>query len=188
MNTTTIALGDERRRLDVKLDNLVSSLADADAGTEGAKRLIREARDVDQAGKGVSYLIDGDDKEDDPEAAPGEEGFVGYGDDATVTLKPVTAGSQARVTDKLDEMQSARTGQGRLPGTNRNLYAAEHVVSAPFLDGVDGDDLQSKFAVVVDLPTGVVLWLEDAIERHGDSGNGEWTPLQQRLERAIRED
>lgn len=173
-DTITVRLGDEYERLDARLDEVVEELSDADAETQGAKLLTREARDLDQAGMGVSHLIEGDGNENNPKAGPLEEGFTGYGEDATVSFYPVTAGRQGRVRDQLDK-------SGGASGSGRNAFIAAHLAQAPFLNGVESADFKGKLAVVADLPDSAALWLDHCISHYGGSGNGEWTPLVQRL-------
>lgn len=162
----TVTLGDERDRLDGELDALVDRLADADAETATAKRLMREARDLDQAGQAVAALAD----EHDP--------------DATVTVRELDGEAWGRVEDRVATMASAQPGSGGVPGSSRNVYAAAGLVDAPFLNGVgQGDPLGDTTEAVASLTPapGAQKWLESLVDDVGSVDEGNWQPLAQRF-------
>jgi len=141
MNDATYRLGDERDRLDERLDELAerASEADSDHARQGIWQI---ARQVEDRLDGVQYLIDE------------------YSADATVTVQPLTAGETARIEDSMADLQRRSDhSAGGLPGTRRNHDAAAALVDAPFLDDVDADDLDDCLPVVADLPTQAVKWL-----------------------------
>lgn len=162
----TVTLGDERDRIDAELDELVDQLADADAETQGAQRLISEARDLDQSGAAVAALADE------------------YGDEATVTVRELDGEAWARMEDRVDTMRNAKAGPGGVPGSSRNVYAAAGLVDAPFLNGVGSDALGDKTGAVAELTPapGAQKWLESLVDDVGSVDEGNWRPLVARLQ------
>lgn len=179
----TVTLDDERKRLDTALDDIVETLAEANSETATARRLMREARDLDQAGRAVDYLIEGDDEDDDSEAGPGDEGFAGYDPDATVTVRELDGEAWGRVEDRVATMASAQPGSGGVPGSSRNVYAAAGLVDAPFLNGVGSDVLGDKADAVASLTPapGAQKWLESLVDDVGSVDEGNWQPLAERF-------
>lgn len=158
----TLVLGEERDRLDARLDELVSRLQDANPDTASADVLQHEANDLDVQGRGVSHLIDE------------------YGRDATVTVAGLSAGDFARVEDRAATMRSQHPGPGNLPGSSRNVFAAAVLVEAPFYTG-DKTDLDAKISAVAAQPIGVVKWLESKGNDLTSVDSGNWTSFAERV-------
>jgi hypothetical protein len=156
LQAETLRLGDERDRLDSRLDELADQIVNADEPAA----LRQVASQVETRLSGLAYLVDE------------------YGADATVTVRGLTAGEYARVEDRLAAMR-AEASADSVPGAQTNLFAAAGLVDAPFAD--DCDDLDAALAVVADQPVGVAKWLYAQVDdRTGVEGNG-YEPLSERL-------
>lgn len=159
----TYVLGEERERLDERLDELAAKLVDADEGSTAAQAILDAANTVDTRGEGVAWLIEQ------------------HGPDAEVTVAALTAGDYARVQDRLAGM-AAQAGQSAdLPGSRTNIYAAAGLVDAPFLDG--DEDFDARIEAVADQPVGVAQWLEGRVNHVTTRGSseGNWDSLEDRL-------
>lgn len=162
---TTVTLGDERDRLDARLDDLAESLASADTDTQGAQWLRQQANEIDQQGNGVAYLIDE------------------YGADAEVTVRGLDAGGFAQVEDRIADINAGADGPGNNPGSARNVWAATGLVDAPFFDekpDSGNSAYRQKLDAVAAQPVGVAKWLE-ALVNEETSVEGNWKPLSERI-------
>lgn len=150
MNERTLALADERDRLDERLDELADKIVAADDPTT----LQQVASQVETRLSGVAYLC----SQYDPEAA-------------SVTVRGLTAGEYARVEDRLAAMRDEADGD-RIPGSETNVFAAAGLVAAPFIDDRD-PDLDTALQAVAGQPIGVAKWLESRVnEETTVEGNG----------------
>jgi hypothetical protein len=150
--TRTVTLGDERDRLSAELDDLADDLAAAD---DPPAKLWSEAQDLDQAGEAVAALA------------------ARHGDEATVTVRGLTAGEIARVEDHLDDSDGGA-------GASRIAYAAAGLEDAPFLDD-DAVSLQARMEAIADEAVGVRVWIEELVDDVGSPDEGNWQPLAERL-------
>lgn len=168
-NTTTRTLQDEYDRLDARLDDLADQLADADAGAQTTQWLRSEAQEVNEALKAVATHIDR------------------HGADAEVEVQPLNGRLYGEVQDKVATLAAAKPGDGGVPGTSRNVYAAAGLVDAPFLDG-DADTLEARTDAVGEATPapGVAMWLENLINDVGRLDEGNWQSLEQRLVDRLR--
>lgn len=157
IDTDTLRLGAVYDRLDDRLDELARSLADAD----DPAALRQVASGVDTQLGAVGWLIDR------------------HGDDATVTVRGLTAGEHAHVEDRLAAMRDAADGD-TIPGARTNVYAAAGLVDAPFLDAHD-PDLDAALATITDLPVGVAKWLEAEVNDRTTVEGNEHVGLATRL-------
>lgn len=134
----TYRLGDERDRLDDRLDELADRAVQAD--DETAVQMVQSiAGEVEVRLQGVEHLIET------------------HGANATVEVQGLTAGQTARIEDSLADLQTQTDYGGGLPGSRRNHEAAAALVDAPFLD--DPTEFDDYLAAVSDQPTHVAKWL-----------------------------
>lgn len=163
--STTRSLGDELERLDARLDDLVEHLADADPSTHTAQLLTNEARDIDQAGAAVDRLIED------------------HGEDATVTVQELDGDAWARFEDKVATLSSMKPGDGGVPGSQRNVYAASGLVRADFIDIAEDASLEETTRAIAALTPapGVAKWLVGLIDDAGSVDTGNWSGLQARI-------
>lgn len=153
----TYTLGDERDRLDARLDDLADTIADAD----DPAAMQQVGAQVETRLSGVAYLIDA------------------HGADATVTVEGLTAGAYARVEDKLAAIRAQADGDS-LPGTQTTVFAAAGLIEAPFLEGED-PALDPAMAAIREQPIGVAKWLEARVnDLTTVEGNG-YEPLSARI-------
>lgn len=163
-NTDTRRLGDERDRLDDELDDLADRLVDAEQGTQSAQMLQATANETETRLAGVAHLIDR------------------HGADATVTVQGLDAGAYARVQDRAEALRSQRDRPGDIPGARANIFAAQGLVDAPFLDeDSDMDPLDAKLAAVSSQPLGVAKYLESVANDLTTVSEGNFRSLRERL-------
>jgi len=165
MTEETRRLGDERDRLDDELDDLADRLVGAEQGTQSAQMLQRTANEVETRLAGVCHLIDQ------------------HGADATVTVQGLDAGGYARVQDRAEALRTQRDKPGDIPGARSNIFAAQALVSAPFLDLDDagGDPLDGKLAAISDQPLGVAKYVESVGNDLTTVDEGNFKTLRERL-------
>ncbi|MEA5387125.1 hypothetical protein VB779_08690 [Haloarculaceae archaeon H-GB11] len=173
----TVRLGEAFEQLNEQLDELAVRLGEADANTQSGQALQNLATETEQKLAGVDYLI---------HTAGGD----GYGEDATVTVKGLGAGSYARMEDRVDDHRASRDGPGQAPGGRRKVFAASGLVDAPFADIPDVDDadvtesqrFEAALAALSDdsLPVGVEKWIEGLVSTES-SVEGNFEPLSARL-------
>jgi len=155
---TVLQLSDELGRLDAELDDLAAAVREAD--DESLARA--KASEVQVRYDGVASLV--------------EE----YGESETITISPHTAGSFARVEDKVAEMRQGAGGP--VPGASRNVNVAEAVDAAPFIpNDVDPDNLEEMVGVISNLPVGVVKYLDKQVNEASRAGSGNCKPFDERL-------
>jgi len=163
----TRRLSEERDRLDQELDGLAEKLVDAESGTQSAQMLQRSANEAETRLAGVCHLIDE------------------YGADATVTVQGLDAGGYARVQDRAEAIRAQRDKPGDVPGARSNIFAAQGLVDAPFLDAEDladeVDPLDAKLAAVSSQPLGVAKYLESIANELTTVSEGNFASLQERL-------
>lgn len=133
----TLRLGDERERLDAKLDELV----DQAAGADDATAVQTVATRVQTRAAAVDWLV--------------EE----YGPDATVTVRGLDAGEYANAEDDVAGMRQ-QASQDSVPGAKRNVFAAHALVDAPFLEKRD-PPFEEAIETLADQPPGVVKWVHN---------------------------
>lgn len=155
--TETLRLGDERDRLDGRLDDLADTIADAD----NPAAMQQVAAQVETRLSGVAYLIDA------------------HGADATVTVEGLTAGAYARVEDKLAAMRAQAPGDS-VPGSQTTVFAAAGLVDAPFCDDAD-PGLDATIETVADQPVGVAKWLEARVNDLTTVSAEDFRPLSERI-------
>lgn len=179
---TTVELGAERERLSEKHDRIQEMRADGD--NTSAIALNYTANEVSQMGAAVSYLIEGD---------AGDGGFDGHGADASVTVKGLTSGLYARVTDRVETVRQQRDDIQSSRGIHENIFAAAGLVDAPFVDFDEaaaavtrhGDDrdyadldestkLDARVHAVTQLPPNVTKWLYSLVDDETGVGEGNW--------------
>lgn len=144
----TVTLGDERDRLDARLDQLVDQLSDADKETNTAQALQREAIDLNECYQAVCALIDR------------------YGEDDEVTVRELDGRLWGEAWDRVDTVANSKAGPGGVPGTSLNVFAAQALVDAPFLNGQDPDNLTDMTTAVGEQTPapGVQKWLDNLRE------------------------
>jgi len=163
LEESTISLGDERNRLNDRLDELADGAAEADEDAVATYRQL--AHEVETHLSGVVYLCEK------------------HGADATVTIRGLTAGEFAQVEDRVAAKREQSTQQS-LPGYRDNVMAASGLVDAPFLpdrDGVD-DWYETKLATVADAPVGVAKWLMSRVNEETSVSEGNWKSFNERYQ------
>jgi len=152
--THTYAVGDERDRVDVRLDELADQVARAGAGSGAYDDAVEEASTLEEHLVALEWLVDE------------------YGADAEVTIGGLTTGEYAEATDRVVDAQSTQVGgPDSSTGVGRVFFVASGLVDAPFLDATD---IESKADVVSGLPPQVTTWLEAEIDEAtlpADPGN-----------------
>lgn len=150
-----LELGQERSQLEDTLDELDREIEqlqqraendDVDEQTLQAKR--QQYSDADSARDALVWAIEGDGRED---------GFDGWGGDATVTIQSYTASRRARVLDELNRSVVGEVGSNLV----RNWIVAGSVTAAPWLDG--GESLREQSEIAGQLPPGLLDWLDDQL-------------------------
>lgn len=160
---TTLTLGDERDRLDDRLDELAALAAEAD-DPSGYRQL---ASQVETQLSGVAHHANQ------------------HSPDATVIIEGLTAGGFARVEDYLAGAGEEQ-GQDRLPGTRDNAMAAMGLVDAPFVDDEAG--FEERLAAVADEPVGVAKWLAARVNEETQADEGNWQSFGERYREASKGD
>jgi len=126
LNTTTITLGDELKRLQEAYDAIGDAAEENDAAAEPAVATAETV--IERKTNGVGYLVDE------------------YGADATVTIGGLTMGDKALVRDKLDavadEAAQSGVGTGGGAGSQEIHEAAAGIIDAPFVP----DDIEDPTA------------------------------------------
>lgn len=138
LESKTLRLGDEVKRLDGKLDDLATTLQNADDGADTSAIRAR-AGDVESQYNALLHLIDE------------------HGADATVTISGLTAGDYYRVKDKTAAIRDDIGQSGQMPGTRELVFAAGGLTDAPFL--ADGADFDERIRTLGDQPVGVPDWV-----------------------------
>jgi hypothetical protein len=90
--------------------------------------------------------------------------------DVTITLGGLTAGEQARVTDRAGDAQAERSrtvvGGGRqggsVEGASRVFYCSAGLVDAPFIKR--GAGFEEKCEAVREVHPGLMVWMESRID------------------------
>lgn len=162
MHEETRRLGEERDRLDAKLDDYADKLVNADGGTASAQALQQAASNIETQLGGVDYLVQQ------------------FGESAEVTVKGLNAGEFARVQDRAATMRAQRDEPGDIPGARSNVFAAMGVVDAPFLDE-DAATLDDRVQAVTSQPIGVSKWLESIANELTTANEGNYKSLGERL-------
>lgn len=168
MEADELRLGDERDRLEQRLDDLAESASEAEHGFAAVRQ---EAGQLETQLGGVLTLI--------------EE----HGEDATVAVRGLTAGEFAKVEDDLAARRE-ETGQQSLPGFRDNLIAAKGLDAAPFLPNKDVvDDWDGvKLDAVADSTVGVAKWLSAAVNTRTTDGDTDFRSFRERYLEAVSED
>jgi hypothetical protein len=159
LKTETYVLGDERDRLDDRLDTL------ADQAAGGDEEAIDEARDVESHLAGVIWGIDQ------------------YGADAEVRVGGLTTGEMAEVRDRTAaarEESKQFGGHGQVDGAATTFYTAAGVLDAPFVDGTASVDALAP-TVANELHPQFTQWLESRIDDVTSVDSGNVTPFAERL-------
>lgn len=181
----TVTLGEERERLAREHDQ-VEQLQQGAEDEATASAYGYSANEIAQMGAAVDYLIRGnpDDEADE---------FEGYGADATVTVRGLSAGLHGWVTDRVESLRERRDDVESARGYHRNVFAAAGLVDAPFVDleaaadavthpgsSTDYEGLTptkqraARVSAVEDLPPNVTRWLFDLVDDQTGVGQGNW--------------
>jgi hypothetical protein len=111
---------------------------------------LGDSRDsLERTQHALQWAVYGDDRED---------GFDGWGADATITLTASTATSRAEILDTLNRATVGPVGEN----TVEVWFVAGHVESAPWLDG--GEDLQTRHQITGNFPPALQDWLRDELD------------------------
>lgn len=151
----TLTLQAEIDRLAAEYDDTEADLTDLEADSARAASKQRYLGDLDQMGREVAALADA------------------HGEDATVTVRGLSAGEYAKVENRTAEAASNVSGSGGAPGSGRLVFAAAGLVDAPFYDGDEGD-LNAKLQALAEQPVGVRKWLEDLVSERTVADEKNW--------------
>jgi len=154
----TIVLGEERDRLDERLDELATQLSTAD----NVDALQQVASNVETQGAAVAQLCDE------------------HGDETTVTVRGLTAGEYAQVEDKVARYRQDADGNPT-PGGRKNVFAAMGLVDGPFDDLETVEELDDYIAIVADQSVGVRDWLYAKVNDLTTVSSEDFRPLGERL-------
>lgn len=164
--TKELRLADARDRLLAEREELAERAADlTDAEDEDDARaqavtIREEAEETESHAHGLHWAVEGDAEDD---------GFDGWGEDATVTIRPLTAGDSATVDQHLE--QSWMGGVSESIRTHARIAVA--IEDAPFVE--DGADLTDAHAAVAELAhDGFVDWLAAEVESFSTPDLGNW--------------
>lgn len=146
----TFVLGDERDRLDDRLDELADEFVEMGENNPLRPRHAAEADEVENHLDALDWAC---------EALGAEE---------EVVVRGLSAGEHARVVDWVDEHM-----RGGGPGSRQNVLVAAGLVDAPFLDvESDGDaesddagpSIEDALPAVASLPPGFRDWLQSCVD------------------------
>ncbi|MFW6435297.1 MAG: hypothetical protein ACOCY1_02850 [Halovenus sp.] len=158
METQEIILGEERDRLDKRLDELAEQLATADE----VQTLQRAASSIETQGAAVAQLC--------------EE----FGDDTTVAVRGLNAGEYAKVEDEIARYREEADGNPT-PGARKNVFAAMGLVDGPFDGFEDAEELSDYLAIVAEQPVGVRDWLYAKVNDLTTVSSQDFRPLSERI-------
>lgn len=160
-NTQTIRLADARDRLFREREDLAeraANLAVAESDEEARTQAVQirdEAETVESHAHGLQWAVEQ------------------WGEDATVTVRALTAGDSARVDQHLDQHWMGDASES----IRSHARIAVAIESAPFVD--PGSDLTDTHTAIADLDhDGFVDWLAAEVEDFSTPGLGNWQPFE----------